>query len=531
MKKDVIDSDFLVIGSGVAGLFFSLLASRAGTVCLVTKSELWESSSFYAQGGIASVIDVGDSFEAHIQDTLNAGAGLCNPAVVETVVKEGPERIKELIKLGVKFTKRSPDEFDLAQEGGHSKRRILHAEDATGKEVERVLIAQVQKSLFIKVFEHHIALNLITGAKIGLGEKDEVIGAYVLDKKSGEVKIFKARATILATGGAGKLYIYTTNPDIATGDGIAMAYRAGAKIANMEFVQFHPTCLYHPQARNFLLSEALRGEGALLKSRDGTRFMTKYHPDAELAPRDIVARAIDQEMKQRGDDYVLLDISHRDADFIKKRFPTIYKTCKQFGYDITKEPVPVVPSAHYLCGGILTELNAKTNLQRLYAIGECACSGLHGANRLASNSLLEALVFAYRAFLNAKNEPPSSIPSEKIPAWEKGEAVPLKDYVELSHNLHILRRIMWDYVGIIRTDKRLELARQRIQLLQDEINQYYWDFIVNPNLIELRNIAQVANLVVESAIQRKESRGLHYNIDHPNQDPAFLKDTILQKSL
>lgn len=524
-------SDFLVIGSGIAGLDFALKAARSGTVALLTKRNIAESATFYAQGGIASVFSEEDSFESHIKDTLYAGAGLCNSEIVELVVKDGPARINELIELGVKFSERSGtgNGLDLGKEGGHSKRRIVHAEDLTGRAVEQALVDAVRSNPNITVFENHIAVDLISHSKfVASAEKETVWGAYALDKETGAVHTFLAKATVLATGGAGKVYLYTSNPDIATGDGIAMSYRVGAKIANMEFIQFHPTCLYHPRAKSFLISEAVRGEGGILRLKNGTAFMKAHHPMADLAPRDIVARAIDHELKKSGDDCVYLDITSKPAAFVKDRFPNIYAKCLEFGFDMTKEPLPVVPAAHYACGGVQTDCDGQTSIRGLYAIGETACTGLHGANRLASNSLLEALVFAERASRHAVQ----TVKSEKIeippiPAWQTGGAVESEEAVVITQNWDEIRRFMWNYVGIVRTDKRLERAERRMTLLKNEINEYYWDFKITNNLVELRNIATVAELIIKSARQRKESRGLHYNIDYPERDEKFLKDTVI----
>jgi len=532
--------DFLVIGSGIAGLTYALKVSPHGTVAIVTKKDRIESSTNYAQGGIAAVTDANDSFNLHVQDTVTVGDGLCHTEVVEMVIHNAPERIRELADWGVKFSleeKENQVSFDLGQEGGHSRRRILHARDLTGQEVERVLVEKVEALPQVRIHEHFLAVDLITKKKLrgkgGLkqGEKDVCYGAYVLDVKNHQVHTFTAQATLLATGGSGKVYLYTSNPDISTGDGIAMACRAGAPIANMEFFQFHPTCLYHPEAKNFLISEAVRGEGAVLRLKDGTPFMEHYHTLKDLAPRDIVARAIDTELKKSGDDYVLLDITHRDPAFVKNRFPNIYEKCLAFDIDMTRMPIPVVPAAHYLCGGILTDKNGQTALDRLFAGGEVACTGLHGANRLASNSLLEALVFAHRAaaksidVIRTKNAIP-----RHLPAWDTGNAVNSDESVVVSHNWDEIRRLMWNYVGIVRSDKRLARARRRIQLLKREIDEYYWNFIITSDLIELRNIATVAELIVRCAVKRKESRGLHFNIDYPHKDGlVWERDTVVRK--
>ncbi len=525
-----VESDVLVIGSGIAGLVAALRCARAARVVLVTKDRLPESSSQYAQGGIASVWSPEDSFESHVEDTLAAGAGLCHREVVETVVREGPDRVRDLIALGTNFDVRGDPEdpqYDLGQEGGHSHRRILHALDATGREIIRALTEAVRAVPAVTIYENHLAIDLLLDRN---RTPPPCWGAYVLDRTTQQVRRFVARATFLCTGGAGKVYLYTSNPDVATGDGVALAYRAGAPIANMEFFQFHPTCLYHPQAKSFLLTEALRGEGAILRRPDGEPFMRRYDPRAELAPRDIVARAIDNEMKVHGFDCVYLDISHRDPDWIRRRFPTVTRRCLEFGFDLTRGPVPVVPAAHYSCGGVVTDLHGATALPRLYACGEVACTGLHGANRLASNSLLEALVFAHRAAEHAvaalatdASQPPSLRP------WDPGSATDSDESVVVSHNWDEIRRFMWNYVGIVRSDRRLARARQRIQLLREEIRQYYWHVLMTSDLAELRNIAAVAELIIECALSRRESRGLHYTIDHPATDPAWAHDTVVRR--
>ncbi|HVN85760.1 MAG TPA: L-aspartate oxidase [Candidatus Binatia bacterium] len=530
-----MEADFLVIGGGLAGLTFALEAAAHGSVLLLVKTRLPESNTTHAQGGIAAVWSSDDCFADHVQDTLTAGAGLCHRDIVEIAVREAPERIRDLVARGINFSLRpgKEDEYDLGLEGGHSHRRILHASDATGHEIMRALVDAVRRTPNIRIIEDHVAVDLLIDAKFdpSIGAPS-CWGAYALDRRGAQVKMIRARATLLATGGAGKVYLYTTNPDIATGDGIAMAYRAGVPIANMEFIQFHPTCLYHPAAKSFLVSEALRGEGAVLRRPDGSDFMRRYDARGELAPRDVVARAIDNEMKVHGFEHVYLDIAHRGAAFVRERFPTIHARCLEYGIDITKDPIPVVPAAHYCCGGVLTNADGVTSVRRLYAAGEVAMTGLHGANRLASNSLLEAAVFGHRSARHAigllagdRASPP------QCPRWNPGAAVDSDESVVVTQNWDEIRRLMWNYVGIVRSNRRLARALKRITLLQEEIRQYYWDFKVTADLIELRNIALVAELIVVSAITRKESRGLHYTIDYPERDDAnWPRDTVVTRA-
>lgn len=519
--------DVLIIGSGLAGLTMALKVASDKKVCLISKRGLDDCSSNWAQGGIAAVQTDDDSLEAHIQDTLIAGAGLCDPDVTRLVVNHGRETVEWLINEGVPFTRELDDSgYHLTREGGHSHRRIIHAADATGHAVQTTLAEKVRKHPNIKLLENHIAVDLITARKMGIAE-DECLGAYVLNNKTGKVITIGAQHTVLATGGAGKVYLYTTNPDVSTGDGIAMAWRAGCRVANMEFIQFHPTCLYHPQAKSFLITEAVRGEGGILKLPDGTRFMLQHDERAELAPRDIVARAIDFEMKKRGIDCVYLDISHRPADFVLSHFPTIYRRCLELGIDITKEPIPVVPAAHYCCGGVMADQVGRTGLPRLYAIGETAYTGLHGANRLASNSLLECLVFGQAAAQDILAKADKTIPN--LPDWDESRVTDADEEIVITHNWNELRRFMWNYVGIVRTSKRLTRAMNRIHLLRDEVHEFYRNFRISNDLIELRNLLQVAELIVRSAMERHESRGLHYSKDYPNMLPEALP-TVLTPS-
>lgn len=512
------DTEILVIGGGVAGLSLALRLAHTYDISLISKVKLEESNTLYAQGGIATVLDPKDSLASHINDTLNAGAGLCDEAVVRYTVAHGQENIQWLVDQGVPFThEQGNNHFHLGREGGHSHRRIIHAADATGRALVTTLEQQVREHPNITLYENHNAIDLITSHKLGL-PGNRCLGAYILDCQSGKVKTFAARHIVLATGGASKVYVYTSNPDTASGDGIATAWRAGCRVANMEFNQFHPTCLYHPQAKSFLITEAIRGEGGILRLPNGSAFMQHFDKRAELAPRDIVARAIDHEMKRLGIDCVYLDISHKPAAFIKQHFPSVYQRCLSFGYDMTKEPIPVVPAAHYTCGGVMTDLQGKTDIDGLYAIGEVAYTGLHGANRMASNSLLECLVFAQAASEHICKQNNSNTRSETLPPWDESRATDPDEEVVVTHNWHELRRFMWNYVGIVRTNKRLQRAKKRIDLLLHEINEYYYHFRINNDLLELRNLAVVADLIIQSATLRKESRGLHYTLDYPEPD-------------
>jgi L-aspartate oxidase len=525
--------DFLVIGSGIAGLSYALRVAEHGTVAIVTKQAPDESNTRYAQGGIAAVMDDADSTDSHVADTLDAGAGLCDADVVRFVVEEGPERVRALIRMGAEFTRAGGDgELHLGREGGHSANRIVHAADATGAEVQQALLARIHGHPNIRLLDQHFAVDLLTEHHLGrhvtrLRPDIHCFGAYVLDRASGVVKTFLAKTTLLASGGAGQIYLHTTNPAVATGDGVAMAYRAKARVANMEFVQFHPTSLFHPDADSFLISEAVRGEGAVLLNQAGERFMPGYDERAELAPRDIVARAIDDQLKQRGEEYVLLDISHRPADAIKHHFPTIYETCLGHGIDMTAEPLPVVPAAHYQCGGVQTDHVGRTSISGLFAAGEVACTGLHGANRLASNSLLEALVFAERAVAPSVAYAEAAAWEQDVPDWDASGTVQPGEHVLVTHNRDELRRVMSDYVGIVRSNVRLDRAFRRTRLLHEETEAYYRASRLSASLCELRNMIAVAYLVISCAQQRRESRGLHYIVDYPDLVEAERRPSLV----
>lgn len=529
-------TDLIVIGSGLAGLTFALKSANAGyEVAVITKEVLSENSSYYAQGGIAAVWSLEDSYESHVVDTLNAGAGLCDRNTVEFVVKQGPQSIEWLIQNGVAFSRReghtkNPEEFHLTQEGGHSQRRVVHAEDATGRKVESTLVSNVHNHKMISVYENCIAIELITQSKLDNTKPERCLGAYVLDTRNENVITFVSNAVVIATGGASKSYLYTSNPDTSTGDGIAMAWRAGCRVANMEFVQFHPTCLYHPHAKSFLISEALRGEGGKLMLPDGSSFMAKYDSREELAPRDIVARAIDHEMKAGGYDCVYLDITMKSKTFLQTHFPNIYSKCLEFGINISSDPIPVVPAAHYTCGGVEIDLNGRTNLPGLYCIGESAHTGLHGANRLASNSLLECIVFADAASKHIIDHPiQSEFSAAQIPLWDESQVTDPNEMIVVSHNWDELRRFMWDYVGIVRTEKRLKRALRRVAMLAEEVQEFYSQFKVSRDLIELRNLVQVAELIVLCALSRQESRGLHFMLDYPHTIESA-SNTVLSRT-
>jgi L-aspartate oxidase len=519
--------EVLVIGSGAAGLSLALRLAPRARVAVLSKGPLTEGSTWHAQGGVSAVLDQHDSLDSHVADTLDAGAGLCDERVVRYTVAHAPAAIRWLQEIGVVFTRETlPDgssNLHLTREGGHSHRRVVHAADATGQAIHKVLIERVRAAQNIQLFENHIAIDLVTARKLGARgpHASDCLGAYVLNRDSGQIEVFNARFTVLATGGASKVYLYTSNPESASGDGLAMAWRAGCRVANMEFMQFHPTCLYHPQAKSFLITEAVRGEGGKLLLPDGTEFMPRFDPRAELAPRDIVARAIDHEMKRLGLDCVYLDISHKPAAFITQHFPNVYARCLEYGFDMTREPLPVVPAAHYTCGGIMTDLNARTDLGHLYAIGEVAFTGVHGANRMASNSLLECLVFAQSAARHIAQHLRQPRSDYSIPAWDASRVTDSDEEIVITHNWHELRRFMWDYVGIVRTVKRLQRAKHRVDLLLAEIDEYYRNFTVTSNLIEMRNLALVADLIIRSAMSRKESRGLHYILDYPRLDPRL----------
>jgi L-aspartate oxidase len=519
--------DILIIGSGLAGLTLALQVANSKNVCLVSKREITDSASSWAQGGIAAVLNSDDSIEAHIKDTLIAGAGLCDVTITRMVAEQGRSAVEWLIAQGVGFTREADNSaLHLTREGGHSYRRVAHVADATGSAVQKTLVQKIREHSNITILENHIAVDLITTKKLKLKGENCCLGAYVLDNNTGKVLTIGAQQTVLATGGAGKVYLYTTNPDVSTGDGVAMAWRAGCRVANMEFIQFHPTCLYHPLEKSFLISEVLRGEGGILRLPDGTRFMQEHDERAELAPRDVVARAIDFEMKKRGLDCVYLDITHKGTKFIKSHFPNIYARCLELGIDITKQPIPVVPAAHYSCGGVMTDDKGLTDIANLYAIGETACTGLHGANRLASNSLLECLVFGRAAAQHILKANIHALPS--LPVWDESRVTDADEEVLITHTWNELRRFMWNYVGIVRTNKRLSRALHRINMLRDEVNEFYKNFRVSNNLIELRNLLQIAELIVKSAIERHESRGLHYSKDYPKLLPDAIPSVMTQ---
>lgn len=537
-----MECDALVVGSGISALAYALPIAEAGRrVVIVTKREADEANTRYAQGGIAAVLSPEDSVESHVQDTLKAGAGLCHPEVVSTIVQESRAAIDRLIGYGVQFDRRDGDSaYDLTREGGHSQRRVLHAGDITGTEVMRGMLSALEQLPNVTILEQHCAVDLLTerrldALRVGPAHRaprtsNRCLGAYVLDVSTGQVITVLAKAVMLGAGGASKVYLYTSNPDVATGDGVAMAWRAGAEVANMEFIQFHPTCLFHPKAKSFLISEALRGEGGRLVREDGSRFMPNYDPQAELAPRDIVARAIDSELKRTGNDCVFLDMTHLDAGFLEKRFPNIHETCLGFGVDMRKEPIPVVPAAHYVCGGVRCNVDGETSIPGLFVAGEVACSGMHGANRLASNSLLEGAVLGHRAAAASKAFFDAPLDAEGLVDWQPGRAVPSDELVVITQCWDEIRRLMWNYVGIVRSDRRLLRARNRLQLISEEIREYYWNATVSRDLVELRNISSVAELIVDCALRRKESRGLHFTLDYPELSSGHPQDTILRRA-
>jgi L-aspartate oxidase len=516
--------DVIILGSGAAGLSLALHLPPTLSVAILAKNNNEQYSSYFAQGGISAVLEADDSVEQHVTDTMTAGAGLCDEAVVTFAASAGPDCIRWLTDLGMPFTRdrqeTSSSGFHLTREGGHSRRRVVHAADATGKALQQTLQAHVQEQPNIKIFDRHIAIDLIH-------RDNQCLGLYALNRDDQHVDVFAAPKTVLATGGASKVYLYTSNPDGSTGDGIAMAWRAGCRVSNMEFIQFHPTCLYHPEAKSFLVTEAVRGEGGILRLPDGERFMHRFDERAELAPRDIVARAIDHEMKRLGVDCVYLDISHKSRGFIKSHFPTIYQRCRELDIDITNEPIPVVPAAHYTCGGIMTNINGQTDIANLYAVGEVSCSGLHGANRMASNSLLECLVFARAAAEHISLSATEESQTQLLPHWDESQVTDSDEDIVVAHNWDELRRFMWDYVGIVRTNKRLERALHRTELLKREINDYYGNYKVSPDLLELRNLVVVAELIIRSAMKRKESRGLHFTRDYPQVADDHPSATIL----
>ncbi|HMF39462.1 MAG TPA: L-aspartate oxidase [Polyangia bacterium] len=521
----MIETDYLVIGSGLAGLYFALRAAEHGRVVVATKRAPADANTAYAQGGVAGALDPEDTVATHVEDTLRVGDGLCQRDIVELCAREAPEHILWFAnELGVPFDRDATGHLALGREGGHTARRIVHAKDTTGWAIQEALIAAVaRRPDRITMMPDHMAIDLLTTAKYG--GPNVVFGAYLLDQATGAVEAVVARAVVLATGGSGKVYLYTSNPDVATGDGVAMAYRVGARVANMEFFQFHPTCLYHPAAKSFLITEAMRGEGGILRLRDGTAFMSRYHEMKDLAPRDVVSRAIDNELKRTGDDFVVLDMTHLPGDFLVERFPNIHKRCMELGIDMRTQPIPVVPAAHYSCGGVAVDARGRSTVRNLYAIGEVSMTGLHGACRLASNSLLEAMVFAARAADDVRQAEVAR-PAHVAP-WYAGEAGSSDEAVVVSHNWDEIRRLMWNYVGIVRSDRRLERAARRIELIRDEIRDYYWNVAISGDLVELRNIALVAHLIIECARRRLESRGLHYNLDHPDHDPRLARDTIV----